>query len=367
MPPLGSGLVLGLLWQHRPPGMPPAVLLVGNFLSGYGRSPNVGAELARRLRTSGWRVLTTSSRQHPLSRMLDMVRGVWAHRGQYRVAQVDVFSGPAFVWAEVVCAELRTLSTPYVLTLHGGNLPTFGRRWPRRVRHLLSSAAAVTTPSRFLYDEMRPYRPHLRLIPNGLELAIYQFRPRARVQPRMVWLRAFHQVYNPTLAPAVLAQVQTEFADAHLTMIGPDMGDGALADTMRAARRLGVTSSVALPGPIPKAQVPSWLDKGDIFLNTSTIDNAPVSVVEAMASGLCVVSTEVGGLPALLQHEGEALLVPSDNPEAMAEAVCRLLRDSALAERLSAAARRKAESFDWAAVLPEWERLLTAVSQGWRE
>ena len=68
-------------------------------------------------------------------------------------------------------------------------------------------------------------------------------------------------------------------------------------------------------------QVPSELNEFDIFLNTTFVDNTPVSVLEAMACGLCVVSTDVGGLSFLLEHEGDALLVPPDNPKAMAAAV----------------------------------------------
>jgi glycosyltransferase involved in cell wall biosynthesis len=80
-----------------------------------------------------------------------------------------------------------------------------------------------------------------------------------------------------------------------------------------------------------------------------------------MACGLCVVSTNVGGIPYLLEHEQDTLLVPSDDPAAMATAVRRLLTEPDLAERLSRNARQKAEQFDWSIVLPQWEALLISV------
>jgi glycosyltransferase involved in cell wall biosynthesis len=127
------------------------------------------------------------------------------------------------------------------------------------------------------------------------------------------------------------------------------------------AAELGVAHRIGLPGRITKVEVTDWMSRGDIFLNTTNVDNTPVSVLEAMACGLCVVSTNVGGIPYLLEHEHDALLVPPNDPVAMATAVRRLLTEPSLAERLSRNARQKAEQFDWSIILPQWEALLTSV------
>ncbi|MBA3257451.1 MAG: glycosyltransferase family 4 protein, partial [Pyrinomonadaceae bacterium] len=96
----------------------------------------------------------------------------------------------------------------------------------------------------------------------------------------------------------------------------------------------------------------------------TNVDNAPVSVLESMACGLCVVSTNVGGIPYLLKHEEDALLVPPDDAQAMAAAVRRIYSEPGLAERLSRKGRAKVEQFDWSAILPQWEALLSAVAEG---
>jgi glycosyltransferase involved in cell wall biosynthesis len=101
-------------------------------------------------------------------------------------------------------------------------------------------------------------------------------------------------------------------------MIGPDKGDGSFEETRQIAAELGVMSRISFPGPVLKTETPAWLDQGDIFLNTPEVDNTPVSVLEAMACGLCVVSTNVGGLPYLLENEADALLVPPNSVEGMA-------------------------------------------------
>ncbi|MGQ9569189.1 MAG: glycosyltransferase, partial [Anaerolineae bacterium] len=164
---------------------------MGNFLSTAGLNRGVCEDLAERLRAAGWQVITTSDKPARLPRLLDMVRTAWARRHDYDVAHVEVYSGPAFLWAEAVCAVLRRAGKSYILTLHGGNLPAFARRWPGRVRRLLASAVAVTTPSRYLLDKMAPYRGDLLLIPNPLDISRYPFRLRTHARPQLIWLRAF--------------------------------------------------------------------------------------------------------------------------------------------------------------------------------
>lgn len=338
------------------------VLLVGNFLSSTVGNRSVCEDLAIRLRLDQWPVLATSTRQLRVYRILDMLNTAWQRRNNYAVAHVDVFSGPAFLWAEAVCKVIRCAGKPYILTLRGGNLPVFAQKWPGRVRRLLCSAAVVTTPSRYLIERMAPYCRDLRLLPNPLDLSAYQFRRREKLSPTLVWLRSFHSIYNPSLAVRVLARLMEKFSNASLTMVGPDRGDGSLQRVQQIAKQLGVAHRIELPGRISKAEVSGWMSRGDIFLNTSNIDNTPISVIEAMACGLCVVSANVGGIPYLLKNQHDALLVSPDDSESMVAAVSRLLTEPELSEQLSRNGRKKAEQFDWSVILPEWERLFTSVA-----
>ena len=334
------------------------VLMVSNFLSVNGTSRGACEELADRLIRSGCQVITTSTRTSRIPRLLDMTSTAWRRRNDYDVAQVDVYSGSAFVWAEAVCFVLRRLKLPYVLALHGGGLPDFALRRSQRVKRLLSTASIVTTPSEYLRDAMSLYRKDLKLIPNSLDLDNYDFQLRVNPQPNLIWLRSLHRMYNPVLAVQVLARVKQQFPNATLTMVGPDKGEGSLNDVKLEMANLGISDSVELRGVIDKEDVPRTLNEGDVFLNTTNVDNTPISVIEAMACGLCIVSTDVGGIPHLLTHERDALLVPPRNVQAMADAVCRFLSDHGFAESLSRNARQDAEQFDWSNTLPAWQTAL---------
>lgn len=339
----------------------PPLLYVGTFLSKAGANRSYCEDLADRLEMRGRHVVRTSQRLPRLSRVADMLRVAWRERGSYRAAIVDVFSGMAFVWAEAVCFELARLGKPFVLTLHGGNLPEFAAKWPRRVRHLLGSAAAVTAPSSFLAERMRAFREDLRVVRNAIDIDSYPFAPRDRARSRLVWVRAFHEMYDPVLAVDVLARVAARHPDVRLAMIGPDK-DGSRARVESRARQLGVLDRLDLPGAVSRVEVADRLGAADVFVNTTRVDNTPLSVIEAMASGLCVVSTSVGGIPHLVRDGETGILVPPGDAAAMADGIDRVLREPALAARLSRGARAFATECDWAPVLAQWDALLDGVA-----
>ncbi len=349
-----------ILSQGAAPSRRARVLMVGNFFRFLGRNSQYCRDFAEQLARRGHLVMTVSHRRSRILRLVAMTFFPWWQRRRFDVAVVDVFSGPSFLWAEAATMALDAARKPVALTLRGGALPAFAHRHPRRVRKLLCRAAEVTAPSSYLAEAMKPFRSDIKVIPNALELSRYPFRHRSGVKPNLIWLRAFHRMYAPEVAIQVLASLLQEHPEAHLTMVGPDK-DGSLAHCQALAVDKGVASRVTFLTAVPKEQVPAVLAQADIFLNTTTVDNTPVSVIEAMACGLCVVSTNAGGVPHLVRDGEEGILVPVGDAGAMVEAVTRLLDAPSLAARLSANARAKAAGFDWSNVLPQWEELLETL------
>lgn len=338
------------------------VLFVSTFLSA---TANRGytEDLVDRLEARGHGVLRTSRAPGRAARLVDMVRTAIATRARYDVAVVDVFSGAAFVWAEAVCFTLRRLGKPYILTLHGGNLPAFAARWPLRVRRLLASAARVTSPSGYLREQLHAARSDITVLPNAIDTAALRFDERTRARPRLIWVRAFHAVYNPVMAVEAIAQVRRTLPDVALAMIGPDKGDGTGAAVAQRIAALDLANAIDVVGPVPKAEVPARLAGADILVNTTNVDNTPISMLEAMAQGLCIVSTNVGGVPYLVRDGESALLVPPGDAAAMARAIERLVREPALAVALSQRAHEIARAHDWVPVLAGWDALLAEVAR----
>jgi len=339
------------------------LLLIGNHLHTPKRNKNVWHFLAEMLASRGWEVMTTSDKLNQGLRLLDMAWTIIRHRKQYALAQVDVFSGKAFIWSEVCTWLLKKLRKPVILTLHGGKLPEFARQHPKRVKRVLQGADVVVSPSPYHQIKLKEYREDIRLIPNPVNISHSRFLIRREAQPKLVWVRAFHEVYNPSLAIQVLHLLVSEFPESELLMIGPDKEDGSLAKVRDQMIAFNVSNHVRIVEGIPHTEVPNYLNKGDIFINTTNYDTAPRSVLEAMANGLCVVSTDVGGMPWIISQGQDGLLVPPNDARAMAEAVRRIVKEPALAAKLSASARKTAELYDWSSILPLWEALFTSFLQ----
>ncbi|MFZ3273978.1 MAG: glycosyltransferase family 4 protein, partial [Lutibacter sp.] len=175
--------------------------------------------------------------------------------------------------------------------------------------------------------------------------------------PKLLWVRAFDKIYNPSLAIKVLLILKKNYENASLCMVGPDK-DGSLNQTKALATQLGLANSVTFTGVLPKEQWHHLSENYDIFINTTNIDNMPVSVVEAMALGFPVVSTNAGGLPYLIENEVDGLLIPVNDENKMAEAIEFLLSNAEKAAEMSINAREKANKFDGSVIKADWNEIL---------
>ena len=344
-----------------------SVLLVGNFLSGSTPNRFNCEDLADRLEDSGWTVLRTSSRPGRLARLFDILGTIWFQRHRFQVARVDVYSGFAFALAEAACWALRRVGRPYVLVLQGGELFEFTSTRKARARRLFGSAAAVVTPASSLARALSDLRSDISVVPNGVDLPDSgPNRTRVNPQPKIVWVRSFHRIYQPVLVPRVVHLLQREHPTTTVIMVGGDKGDGALQATRNEAQKYGVESQIQWVGGVHKSEVAGFLEAGDLFLNTTSAESFGLGMMEAASLGLCLVSTNAGELPFIWSHERDALLVDVGDFAGMASAISRILSEPGLAQQLSANALSTARRYSWAKVLPLWEEVLESVANGVR-
>ena len=343
----------------HPPRTPARLGLVGHLMAAHGGVTTTTEIMADLLHADGYELRTTSSRRGAAARLLDTVWSLIRWKGHVDLILVSIYSGRSFVLADLTTAVARARRLPFIAVLHGGALPDQFSRHPRWARRVLRPARAVVAPSGYLAAAARDLGLVVEVIPNPLTIESYPFRPRASVAPRLLWMRTFHHLYEPELAVRALALLRRRFADATLTMAGPD--GGRLEATRALADQLGVADAVDFVGFLDSAGKTREFAAQDIFLNTNQVDNAPVSVVEAGAFGLPVVATAVGGIPYLLHDRETALLVPASDPDAMAAAVTELLLDPQLAGSLSTAGRALAERSAWPVVRDQWLALIDRV------
>ena len=334
----------------------PRLGFVGPLL---GRNPNwvisQGETLGALLAEVGYPVKQTSFVPNRLLRLADTIVQLLSWRNQVDVVVLMVFSGPAFGMADISSWLARVIGKPLVLWLHGGNLPHFSQQHPAWVRRVLARGKRIVSPSTYLAHFFAEWGYEVDIIPIGLVLEDYAYAHRQRVQPRLLWMRTFQDIYYPEMAVEVLAQLQGSYPEATLTMAGQPRG--TLAQVQALAIAKGLAGKVRFAGFLDKADKEREFARHDIFLNTNRVDNMPVSVVEAAAFGLPVVATAVGGIPYLLEHEKTGLLVDNADVIGMTTSIIRLLENPSLAARLSQQGRQLAESCAWEIVQSKWEEL----------
>lgn len=338
--------------------------IIGFHSDGSGRDPLSQSELvAAAFAAEGHAVRAASSRRPPLLRLGDQVASVIRWRGEIDVVLIDVFSGRSFVSAEATATLCRLLGVPFVLVLHGGNLPTFIAAHPRRARLLADRAARLVAPSDYLADVFRAAGHAVTVIPNLVPPSRAPSRVRERIRPSVLWMRTFEPTYRPDLAVRAFERLRSGRPDATMTMAGADHGE--LGATVELAGALDLGRAITFAGFVSGAAKDRLFEDHDIFLNTTRIDNTPVSVLEAGASGLAIVATDVGGLRVLLEDGRNGLLVDgsdgSDGSDgaALGDAMLRLCDDDRLARDLSARAIEMARSYSWERVRPRWLTLLS--------
>lgn len=310
----------------------------------------------------GYEVRRTSSVRNQALRTLDQILSILTWRS-VDVVVIAVFSGPAF-WIARFASWLATHGArkKVILFMHGGNLPVFGPAHEAEVRRVFDRADRLLAPSEFIARAFRPWGYDVGIIPNVLDLGRYRYRERTSAGPNLLWMRTFHEHYDPLMAVEVLARVAAVHPDARLTMGGADRG---LLDATRArADELGVADRITFGGYLDADAKVAAFEGADIFLNTNVVDNMPVSVLEAAASGLVPVATEVGGIPDVLTDGQDSVLVPAGDADAMADAVLALIAEPERYAALAKAARSLAERSSWASIRPLWTREIQLLCPG---
>jgi len=332
------------------------LLYLGNQLSKHGFNKTTIETLGLQLEQEGFGVYYASNKKSFPFRMLDMMWSVVLYRKQVSYILIDTYSTKAF-WYAFLCSQLaRFFNIKYIPILHGGDLPNRLKKNPMLCRVLFSNAYKNVAPSGYLKQafEKEGFKNVIH-IPNTIEIEKYEFKLRTELTPNLLWVRAFASIYNPKMAVKVLQQLQEQYPSATLTMVGPDK-DGSLQTTKDFAKSLGIT--VNFSGQLTKEEWWELASKHDIFINTTHFDNTPVSVMEAMALGLPVISTNVGGIPFLLTNEQNALLVPDNDITAMTNAVLDLLENKPKNNLLITNARTFIEQMDWELVKQSWVSIL---------
>lgn len=250
----------------------------------------------------------------------------------------------------------RMLRTPVVMNYRSGEAPDHLKR-SAIARATLRAVDRNVVPSRFLKEVFATFGIAADIVPNIVDLDRFRFRRRGPLRPRLVSTRNFEPLYNVACTLRAFRLVQDRWPDAHLTLVGAGSQERTLR---RLVEDLGLRH-VTFAGRVAPTDIWRFYADADIYVQTPDIDNMPASVIEAFASGCPVVSTDAGGVPAILTDGTHGLLAPSGDHVSVAAAVLRLLDDAELAGRIADAAFESCAAYQWAAVRTAWVELYRSV------
>jgi glycosyltransferase involved in cell wall biosynthesis len=343
--------------------------LVGPLPPPEGGMANQTLQLAELLRREGAHVdLVRVNAAYPrwaenlrgvrgIVRLVPYVARLWRTASEVDLFHVMANSG----WSWHLCAApavwiAKLRGIPCVVNYRGGEAESFLERSAAVVLGTLRRADALAVPSGFLEQVFKRWGVSSRVVPNIID--VERFRP-ADARPRdgvahIIVARSLEALYDIPTALRAFALVRASVPDAKLTVAGSGPERDAL---VALAASLGIGDAVDFCGRRDREGMAELYRSASLVINPSRVDNMPNSILEAMASGVPVVSTNAGGVPFIVRDGVSAILVPIGDHMAMSAAVRRVLGDRNFAQTLRDTALLEVQKYTWSRIKDEWARV----------
>lgn len=238
-----------------------------------------------------------------------------------------------------------------ILNYHSGEAEDHLSRSFSTIQKVLGFVDCIVVPSEYLYQVFSTFGIKTTVIPNVVDLDAFLFKERLIFRPRFLVTRTLEPLYNVACILRAFRLIQDFLPEASLTIVGSGSQELSL-------KELAVTlrlENVRFAGRIERQIIPSYYAEHDIMLNASNIDNMPLAILEAFASGIPVISTMAGGIPYLVKDRQTGMLVDLDDHESLAARAIELLGNQILARDIAHQAHNECmEKYSWSIIRDQW-------------
>jgi len=333
------------------------ILFFGNFLSKHGLNPTAIEDLVVTLGEK-YDVIYASSKKNVILRFFDMVFTLFINRKRTRLIFVDVFSTKAFFFSLAIafCAILFKIS--FIPIFRGGYLIERFEKYKLIFRYFFTKAELVICPSVLFYDYFGKKGFNVKLIPNYIDIKKYKYKLRMDINPKILWVRSIHTIYNPKLAIELIVRLIKKYPAAKLCFVGPVKDSNLFQELNYLVNEYKLQKCVSFKGYLSKNEWSKLSESYDIFLNTTNYDNNPITLLEAMALGLPVISTKVGGISQLIEDQVSGLLVEANDLNTMEQVFLNLLNNKYNIKKISSNALKIAQSSEKSIIIKEWYQII---------
>lgn len=252
----------------------------------------------------------------------------------------------------------RLFGKKIILNYHSGEAEDHLKRSYWIINNVFKRVDTLVVPSLYLKEVFERFGFHAVAIFNVVDLEIFAFKKRGSFKPKFLVNRSLEPMYNVSCILKAFRIIQDYYPEAELIVIG----HGSEANTLKSHANDLSLKNISFAGAVGHQNMPEYFARADFFLNTSNIDNMPISILEAFASGLPVISTNAGGIPYIIEDNRNGFLVDLNDHEAVAKKAIFLLRNQEEATRLSYTAREDCEKYySWEANREKWLKLYSVL------
>lgn len=354
-----------------------SILLVGPLPPPFGGMANQLQQLARLLEEEGSRVsiVQVNAPYKPawaeelkgiraLFRFAPYLANLWRDIGRNDICHVFANSGWSwhlFAAPAIWIASVRRKKV--VLHYHGGEAEAFFRKQYRFVVPTLRRCAKVIVPSGFLKEVFLRFGVEADIVPNVVNLKMFSPASVVSDLPKgrftILVPRNLDPVYDVATAIRAFALVKNDIAEAELFIAGIGAERQKLENLVG---ELELASSVKFLGKLTNEQMVEVYRIADVTLNPSLADNLPISLLESLAAGVPVVTTNVGGIPYLVEDTVTALLVSPGSESEMKKALLRIYSDSECRRNLIKNGLQSVKRYSWPEVRQNLFDVYSAVA-----
>lgn len=237
----------------------------------------------------------------------------------------------------------KILNKKTIVTYHGGDLKNFLNKYSILVKYILSLADIITVPSKYLQGIFGKYSIDSIILPNIIREDNVVFKKRDIIRPYMIVTRSLEKIYNIPLVIDAFIEIKKKYKNAKLFIIG----EGSLkAKLENEVKVLGI-KDIEFVGKVKNSEIGNELNKADIFINPTTTDSFSISMFEAFACGLPVISTNVGAIPEFIKDGFNGLLIDSGDINGMINKIDLLLNDNNLSQKIIKNAYKTFKKYTW--------------------
>ncbi len=251
---------------------------------------------------------------------------------------------------------------PVIVNYRGGEAGSFLKRQEKLFRFSIKKVDKLIVPSGYLKNVFNKYGIKADIIPNLINLDVFSPQNGKKYPnnpPHLIVCRNLEKIYGNEIVIEAFSLLLDDYPGARLTIAGEGPEKNNLE---KLVAQYGIKSRVCFTGRLDVSGMVEIYKTADIMVNASRVDNMPNVLLESMAMGVPIVTTDAGGIPFVVENEKTALLVPVDDPERMANAIKRLLKEPMLYNSLSENGRKESEHYKLDNIKKQWLSLYSSMN-----